>query len=420
MEHTLTTSHVVSARALSSLPFQKELKSFYNDIFFPIPRPETRLSAAAYVKSLMTSVERKNSWQMAEACGFENPYAFQHLLLRASWDAREVQDCVVHYLRTHLCKTPVGLCLDETGFLKKGVQSAGVSRQYSGTAGRIENCQIGVFLSYVSEEGHGFLDGELYLPQCWTEDSDRRERAHIPDSRPFLTKGQLAVQMLERAYAQGVESTWVTGDEVYGKDGRLRLYLESQRKAYVLAVPSNTYVWRGFRQVTVEELSSQLKKNNWHKPLIDMGSKGVKDWAWSLERTNWTDDREDASKWFRGVLFRKHPLTEELSFYLVFARRGTDLADICHAAGQRWTIEECFQMAKGELGMGHYEVRSYPGWYRHMTLVFAAFAFLNVMRKQANKVLTKSDSQEKKIPRPRKTNPAKNTMQAFYRSRNLY
>lgn len=211
-------------------------------------RPETRASAEAFVRALLSRAERKNAWGLAEEAGRYNPYAFQHLLLGARWDADAVRDDVLAYARQQLGEGGE-VVVDETGFLKKGDKSAGVARQYSGTAGRIENCQVGVFLAYVTPRGHTLVDRELYLPEEWTEDRDRCRRAGIEDTVTFRTKPELARVMLERAFEAGLTPSWVLGDEVYGRDTALRHFLEQRHQRYVLAVASNTYVWRGMAQV---------------------------------------------------------------------------------------------------------------------------------------------------------------------------
>src|ERR671914_1532213 len=211
-------------------------------------RSEPRQRGLAYLRGLLSPAERKNSWQLAEMSGDTTPYGVQHLLRRALWDPEAVRDALRCYVVQHLRGAAAVLVIDETGFLKKGRHSAGVARQYSGTAGRIENCQIGVFLGYASRYGQTLLDRELYLPAAWTKDRARCRRAGIPDERRFATKPQLAKQPLARAFAAGTPATWVTGDSVYGDDRRLRMWLESRPRAYVLAVSSQGYVWLGWRQ----------------------------------------------------------------------------------------------------------------------------------------------------------------------------
>jgi len=245
-------------------------------------RREVRWRARAYLRGLLSPVERKNGWQLAEVNGDTTPYGVQHLLGRAKWDAEAVRDALRSYLIEHLGDPQGVLVIDETGFLKKGTQSAGVARQYSGTAGRVDNCQIGVFLAYASPRGHALLDRELYLPKEWTSDCERCARAGIPATRPFATKPQLACQLLQRAFDAGVPAPWVTGDSVYGDDRRLRMWLEAQERAYVLAVSGKEYIWLGWQQRQVKTVLARLPTAGWTRHSAGMGAKGQRwyDWRW--------------------------------------------------------------------------------------------------------------------------------------------
>src|SRR5918911_1645280 len=222
-------AHTVQGGAAYLADVERRLAPYFE-------RAEPRRRAVAYLRGLLSPAERKNSWQLAEVNGDATPYGLQHVLRRALWDADAVRNELRTYVSEHLGDPKAVLVIDETGFLKKGRHSAGVARQYSGTAGRIENCQIGVFLAYASEHGHTLLDRELYLPAEWTEDRDRCRRAGIPDQRPFATKPALARQMLQRSFTAGVSLAWLTGDSVYGDDRKLRQWLEGRTQAYVLAV----------------------------------------------------------------------------------------------------------------------------------------------------------------------------------------
>jgi SRSO17 transposase len=340
-------------------------------------RRDARRRAWAYVRGLLSPVERKNGWQVAEVNGDATPYGVQHLLGRAQWDADAVRDALRAYLLEHLGEPQAILVLDETGFLKKGKQSAGVARQYSGTAGRVENSQIGVFLAYASVRGQALLDRELYVPKEWTNDPQRWARAGIPRDRPFATKPQLARQMLERAFHAGVPAAWVTGDSVYGDDRRLRVWLESRDQAYVLAVSGKEYVWLGWQQRQVKTVLAALPTEGWRRLSAGAGAKGPRwyDWCWLPLAAPLQPD------WCRWLLVRRS-LSDptELTAYVVFAPHGTVLDTIVHVAGSRWTIECCFEAAKGEVGLDHYEVRRWTGWYRHITLAMWAYALLTVLR----------------------------------------
>jgi SRSO17 transposase len=255
-----------------------------------------------------------------------------------------------------------------------------VARQYTGTAGRIENSQVGVFLAYVTPQGHSLVDRELYLPEHWAEDSSRRLQAGIPEEVRFRTKPQQAQQMLQRAFAAGLKPSWVVGDEVYGRDGDLRRFLEQRHQSFVLAVASNTYVWSGFTQVKAGQVLAQVKPQDWTRLSAGAGSKGPRLYDWARVRVN--SHTGTLSRW---LLFRRS-LTDadDVAHYLVHAPAHTPLETMVRAAGSRWPVEECFESAKGEVGLDEYEVRSYTGWYRHMTLCLVAHAFLAAARVLAN------------------------------------
>src|SRR3954453_1687470 len=345
-------------------------------------RAEPRRRALAYLRGLLSPVERKNGWQLAEQAGEATPDGMQHLLARADWDADQVRDDLRAYVVEHLGDARAVLVVDETGFLKKGTKSVGVQRQYSGTAGRIENCQIGVFLAYASSKGRTFLDRELYLPQAWAADAARRQEAAVPDTVAFRTKPQLARAMLERALAAGVPAQWVTGDEVYGGDVRLRVWLEEQRVAHVLAIKRteplrSTTSWP---QVPATTLADAVPTTAWERLSAGAGAKGPRLYDWA--RVPIRPLREPG--WDYWLLVRRS-LTDptDRAYYVCFAPAGTALAELVRVAGTRWAIEECFESAKGEVGLDHYEVRRWPGWYRHITLALLAQAYLTVTRAAA-------------------------------------
>jgi SRSO17 transposase len=326
---------------------------------------------------LLSPVERKNGWQLAEANGDATPYGVQHLLGRAQWDVEAVRDDLRGYVLEHLGDPHGVLVIDETGFLKKGRHSAGVARQYSGTAGRVDNCQIGVFLAYASARGHALLDRELYLPKEWTQDCARCAQAGIPAARLFATKPALAQRMLEQAFQAGVAAPWVTGDSVYGDDRRLRMWLEAQERAYVLAVSGKEYVWLGWQQRQVKTVLAALPADGWTRYSAGAGAKGPRwyDWCWlSLAAPM-------QPAWCRWLLVRRSVSDPtDLTAFVVFAPQTITLAEAVRVAGMRWTIESSFEAAKGEVGLDHYEVRSWTGWYRHITLAMWAYALLTVVR----------------------------------------
>jgi SRSO17 transposase len=350
-------------------------------------RSETRDRVRAYLVGLLGPVQRKNSWQLAEQIGDDAPYGVQYLMGRSDWDPDAVRDDLRAYVVETLGDPDAVLILDETGFLKKGTHSAGVARQYTGTAGRIENCQVGVFLGYASRYGTALIDRALYLPKEWTDDPARCQRSGIPEGTAFATKTGLAREMLERAFKEGVPAAWVTGDEVYGSDGDLRRWLETEGRPYVLAVRENQYVWRGFKQFKVGALVGALPKRAWHKITIAAGCKGPRKYAWA-----WVPINHDLGpKWRRWLLVRRSPDgSEELAYYLAAGPRRTTLTRLAKTAGARWSIEGGFEAAKQEVGLADYEVRSWTGWHRHITLASLAHAILAVVRKVAEEAPQKS------------------------------
>jgi SRSO17 transposase len=344
------------------------------------PRSEHRRRAVEYLRGLLSDAVRKNGWQLAERAGDETPYGVQHLLGRADWDADRVRDDLVAYAHGHLADPRGVLVVDETGFLKKGTKSAGVQRQYSGTAGRVENCQIGVFLAFVGREGHALLDRELYLPKEWAGDADRREAAHIPEDVAFATKPQLAERMLERARRAGVEAAWVTGDAVYGNDVHFRRTLESNGQPYVLAVKCDQILYDGRWRDRVDAIAERLPAKAWRKASAGAGSKGPRWYDWAAESFG----RIDARGWRLWLLVRRHrERPEERAYYLCRGPADTPRAELIRVAGSRWGAEECFERAKGDCGLADHEVRSWVGWYRHVTLSLFALAMLVVIRSRA-------------------------------------
>jgi SRSO17 transposase len=360
------------------------------------PRSEPRERAMTYLRGLLSPVERKNSWQLAEEAGDHTPYATQHLLGRAVWSADEVRDDLRDYVVKHLGDEDGVLVIDETGFLKKGTKSAGVQRQYSGTAGRVENCQIGVFLGYATKQGRTFLDRELYLPRVWAEDKKRRAEAGIPKEVKFATKLVLARRMIERAQQGGVPFRWVTGDEVYGNDSQMRRWLEGRGIFYVLAVSSQYQVWYEGARRWVAEIATLLPQKVWKRLSAGAGAKGERLYDWALLPLGEVDEARQ-----RWLLFRRS-LSDptDLAYYVVSGPKKTRLEEMVKVAGTRWAIEESFEGAKGEVGLDHYEVRSWDGWYRHITLAMMAHAYLTVLRARATKPAQKKGVREES-PRPK-------------------
>lgn len=343
-------------------------------------RAEARQRVMGYLYGLLSATERKNSWQLAERVGDLTPYGFQHLLGRADWDADAVRDELQQYVMKHLGHPEAIVVLDETGFLKKGRMSAGVARQYSGTAGRIENAQIGVFASYVSPKGHTLIDRELYLPKEWTEDRDRCAHAGIPEARSFQTKPALARQMLARLFALQLPVRWVTADSMYGDDRRLRIWLEERDQAYVLAVSGKDYVWIDWRQHQVKTLLAGLPETGWQRQSAGAGAKGPRDYDW-LRLPIGSAMQEAGRRWL--LVRRSVSDLNDLTAYVAFAPSGVTLEELVQVAGSRWAVESDVETANGEVGLDHYEVRSWTGWYRHSTLAMWAQACLTVVRTAA-------------------------------------
>jgi SRSO17 transposase len=346
-------------------------------------RPHFRRGAAhrhacTYVRGLLGSAERKNGWQLAEEGGYRQPRAIQRVLDRAVWDADAACAALRSYIVAAVGEPDGVLVVDETGFLKQGSKSVGVKRQYSGTAGRIGNCQIGVFLAYAGAKGRAAIDRALYLPQEWCADPDRRAAAGVPPAVAFRTKPQLALALLERALDAGVPAAWVTADEVYGNDYAFRQALEARGQAYVVAVKRTQTVstWPPYGpigQAKADDLAVAQPTEAWQRLSCGDGAQGerVYDWALLPLRPAMRDG------WVHALLVRRHPTRpEELAYYLVYAGEGTTLAEIVRAAGSRWAIEDTFKLAKGQVGLDHYETRSWHGWHRHVTLALWALAIL--------------------------------------------
>jgi SRSO17 transposase len=353
-------------------------------------RAEVRKRVGRYLQGLLAAVERKNGWQLAEELGETNAHGVQRLLAEADWDEEAVRDVLRTYVIEQLGEPGGILVVDETGFVKKGKRSAGVARQYSGTAGRRENSQIGVLLSYTSSQGAAFIDRALYLPEEWTTDRVRCREAGIPDEVTFATKGELAQQMLARAFAAGVPAEWVVGDTVYGYD-ELRLWLEAQQKNYVLAVSETHQVWVQGQPQPVGLLAALLPDEAWVVLSAGEGSKGARlyEWAW----LQLPEETEVASERARWVLIRRSLSNRsERAYYRVSGPATTTLAKVVRVTGSRWKIEEGYEQAKGQVGLDQYEVRTWRAWYRYVTLALLAHAALVVMQAQAHAQEKKAES----------------------------
>jgi SRSO17 transposase len=387
-EHTERTSSIEEGDLSLITQGGQALAELSGRIARRFRREEVRNRVGRYLRGLLASVEHKNGWQLAEELGESNAHGVQRLLAEADWDEEAVRDDLREYVIEHLGEAGGILAIDETGFVKKGKQSAGVARQYSGTAGRRENSQVGVFLLYASAKGYAFIDRALYLPEEWTTDRVRCREAGIPDEVGFATKGELARQMLARAFAAGVPAEWVVGDTVYGYDD-LRLFLEEQQKNYVLAVPETHMVWVQGRQQPVGLLAALLPTEAWGVLSAGEGSKGARlyEWAW-LQLPAETEGVGERTRWL--LIRRSLSDPSERAYYRAYGPASTTLAEVVRVTGSRWRIEEGYEQAKGEVGLDQYEVRTWRAWYRYVTLALLAYAALVVMRGQAQ-------AQEKKV-----------------------
>ncbi|MFD4144724.1 IS701 family transposase [Streptomyces sp. NPDC058572] len=341
-------------------------------------RSEPRGRALAYMRGLVAPLERKNGWTLAERAGDRLPIGMQRLLGEADWDADGVRDDVRDYVVETIGDKDAVLIGDDTGFLKKGVRSAGVQRQYSGTAGRTENCQIGTFLAYASTKGRALIDRELYLPASWTDDRERCRDAGIPGEVSFATKTEHFKAMLLRAVQAGVPFAWVTADEAYGQSKSLRWWMEQRAISHVMCVKtSDTVITRGARERRVDELVAALAPQAWKRLSAGKGSHGERMYQWArIPIRIWWENGH--GHWVLARRSLKDPT--DLAYYVCYGPVGTRLKDLVRVAGARWAVEECFQTAKGDCGLDHYQVRLYHAWYRHITLAMAALAALTAVR----------------------------------------
>jgi SRSO17 transposase len=405
--------------------WSEELEAVGNRLSDHFARSEVRQRAQDYLRGLLSEAERKNSWQLAEVAGNATPYGIQHLLGRASWDAHAVRDDLREYVIEHLADAESALesCLivDETGFIKKGEGSVGVKRQYTGTVGKRENCQVGVFLAYASSRGQAFIDRELYLPEEWAQDEERRGRAGVPQEVGMRTKPELAKEMLGRALEAEVKAAWVVADSVYGDSRRLGMFLEESKQPYVLALSGKAHVWAGFYQHRVSTLLDALTQGElpfaqaaeedegWKRLSAGEGSKGPRLYDWLRLPLN-PPMQEGFERWL--LVRRSIEDPEDLSAYTVFCAQNTTLEALAKVAGSRWRVEIGFKEAKGEVGLAHYEVRSWDGWYRHITLSLFAHAFLAAIRAEGVDI---EPSQKGALQKPK----GADSLQVFKRGRGL-
>ncbi len=375
-------------------------------------------SAEAFLDGLLGEERRKTGWMRAEAAGDPGPWRQQAILGRRRWDADALRDIVRDYALETLADDDAVFVVDETGFLKQGKASCGVSRQYTGSAGKITNCQIGVFACYVSGHGHAFIDRELYLPKSWTDDKARMAKAHVPQelidraNGGFATKPALALAMIERAIAANVPFSFVAADTVYGV-GDIEMALRRAGKGYVLGAKSNDtfYSWGKPSAVasTAKEIADRLPLSAWKRLSAGSGTKGERlhDWAY-VELADLAggdyNEAQGGQVWTRGLLIRRKIVDGDLAFFTTWAPSGTTIEALAKIEGHRWAIEDSFETAKNELGLDHNETRSWHGWRRHVSLVMLAFAMMATIRVHANGPATPSP---KKIRRTMTTKAAR-------------
>ena len=337
-------------------------------------RVEPRRRATALVLGLLADLPRKNCWTLAEYAGDATPDGMQHLLHRAKWDAEAVRDDVRTYVVEHLRDEQAVLVVDETGDLKKGATTVGVQRQYTGTAGRIENAQVAVYLVYSAEGGHAAIDRSLYVPRSWTDDPDRCRAAGIPDHLAFATKPQLAARMITQALDAGTPARWVAGDEVYGNNPHLRTALEERPMGYVLAVSSTHRAATHAGTFPAKVLATRIPKRAWQRLSAGAGAKGERFYDWA--QVDIIGPAGRSGHWW--LLVRRNCRSGELAFYRCFSPHPVPLTELVRVAGRRWTVEEMFQAGKGLAGLDEHQVRRWTSWHRWVTLAMLAHAFLAV------------------------------------------
>jgi SRSO17 transposase len=374
----------------------RQVKAHLKSLF---AHPSVAASAAAFLDGLLGPERRKTGWMRAEAAGDTGPWRQQAVLGRSHWNADALRDMVREYALETLAAPGAVLVIDETGFLKQGQTSCGVGRQYTGSAGKITNCQIGVFAAYVSDKGCALIDRQLYLPQDWTTKPERLAAAHVPDAIRFATKPQIAAAMIERALATGVPFEWVAADTIYGA---LAMRLRQAGKGYVLGAHATDRFssWDKGPPVsgTAETIAQALAPEAWRRLSAGDGTKGLRlyDWAYvelaDLEAEEYNESL--TGLWTRGLLIRRSIADEDLAFFSTWCPAGTRIETLVRVEGRRWAIEDAFETAKTELGLTHNETRSWHGWHRHVSLVMLAFAMLAVVRERANSLTSPQKSRD--------------------------
>ena len=374
----------------------EEVKGLLRPLF---TQERVALSAGLFMEGLLGPERRKTGWMRAEAAGDPGPWRQQAILGRSPWDADALRDVVRDYVAERLVDNDAVLVIDETGFLKQGKSSCGVARQYTGSAGKITNCQVGVFAAYVSRRGHAFIDRALYLPKAWTDDPARLSAAHVPDGIDFATKPAIAVAMIKRAIAAEMPFGWVAADSVYGVY-EVEKTLRRAGKGYVLGITSAHHCasWQHNRRLveTAKDIADALPASAWKRLSAGSGTKGPRLYDWAFRKLGDVDASEYAEErtglWTRGLLIRRTIADGEMAFFSTWCPVGTRLKVLVAVEGHRWAIEDGFEAAKNELGLDQNETRSWHGWHRHVSLVMLAFAMLAAIRHRANATPLKKTS----------------------------
>lgn len=400
-------SPVVDDEAVSCsdlLDWSIEFESLTDRVSSLFVHPKSRMHSRQYLEGLLAPIERKNSWTIAEHAGEKEPKAMQRFLNLASWDADTLRDVNREYAIENLGDPDGILIADPTGFAKKGKKSAGVQRQYSGTLGRVDNCQIGTFLAYVNSMGDRVLiDRELYVPEnSWLSDQQRCAEAGIPPDLEFMTRSEQVATMVERTAQAGLPFRWFTADEEFGQNPGLRDYLENAAIAYVMAIPKNTqFTDAAGHTVTVKDVPEQLRPSAWARRACGIGTKGYRVYDWSVI------DSDDPDHQY---MIRRSIDDGELAFYRCYNPRREPVTELVRAAGARWPIEECFHTGKGHIGLDNYQVRLYHAWYRHITLTMLTQTFLAILahRHRAKKGDPHSTAPPPEPPTPTTQPPAPN------------
>ncbi|MGW3829387.1 IS701 family transposase [Streptomyces sp. NPDC005071] len=363
---------MAAGHSIDPVHWRQSFEAVLSRIAGRFARVEPRRRARRLILGLLSDLPRKNCWTIAEWVGEASPHGMQHLLCRASWDADAVRDDIREYVVEHLHDPDAVLVVDETGDLKKGIHTVGVQRQYTGTAGRIENAQVAVYMIYAGQHGHAAVDRELYVPRSWTSDPERCRAAGLAEETVFATKPELAARMITRFLDAGHQPAWVAGDEVYGGNPKLRTTLEGHGIGYVLAVACSHEVTTGGGKLSADVLAKKVPKRAWQRLSAGAGAKGHRFYEWAVVDLTGPGSSQ--------LLIRRNPSTGELAFYRCYSPMPVPLTTLVRVAGSRWRVEEFFQSGKGLAGLDEHQVRRYTSWSRWVTLAMLAHAFLAVVR----------------------------------------